>query len=65
MQMGTHDDLFVRNDVTLEKEQSWKKANLKFADNTKKGLASELKVKMDQHLDSGNMNMPKRGKEDL
>ena len=47
MQMGTHDDLFVRNDVTLEKEQSWKKANLKFADNTKKGLASELKVKMD------------------
>jgi len=65
MQMGTHDDLFVRNDVTLEKEQSWKKANLKFADNTKKGFASELKVKMDQHLDSGNMNMPKREKEDL
>ena len=65
MQMGTHDDLFVRNDVTLEKEQSWKKANLKFADNTKEGLASELKVKMDQHLDSGNMNMPKREKEDL
>ena len=65
MQMGTHDDLFVRNDVTLEKEHSWKKSNLKLSQKTKEGLASELKVKMDQHLDSGNMNMPKRGKEDL
>ena len=53
--MGTHDDLFVRNDVTLEKEQSWKKANLNLAEKTKQGLASELKVDMDQHLDSGNM----------
>ena len=65
MQMGTHDDLFVRNDVTLEKEHSWKKSNLKLSQKTKEGLATELKVKMDQHLDSGNMNMPKREKEDL
>ena len=63
MQMRTHDDLFVRNDVTLEKEQSWKKANLKLAEKTKQGLASELKVNMDQHLDSGKIKM--REKEDL
>ena len=63
MQMGTHDDLFVRNDVTLKKEQGWKKANLKLAEKTKEGLASELKVNMDQHLDSGKIKM--REKEDL
>ena len=63
MQMRTHDDLFVRNDVTLEKEQGWKKANLKLAGKTKEGLASELKVNTDQHLDSGKIKM--REKEDL
>ena len=63
MQMGTHDDLFVRNDVTLEKEHSWKKSNLKLSQKTKEGLASELKVNMDQHLDSGKIKM--REKEDL
>ena len=66
--MGTHDDFFVRKDVTLLKEEGWNKEVLKeeLADKVKEELASDLKVEVEQLLDSGKMNLPARGeREDL
>ena len=67
--MGTHDDFFVRNDVTLLKEEGWDKEALKeelVADKVKGELASDLKMEVEQLLDSGKVNLPARGeREDL
>ena len=66
--MGTHDDFFVRNDVALLKEEGWDKEALKekLADKVKEELASDLKVEVEQLLDSGKVNLPARGeREDL
>ena len=66
--MGTHDDFFVRTDVTLLKEEGWDKEALKekLADKVKEELASDLKVEVEQLLDSGKVNLPARGeREDL
>ena len=66
--MGTHDDFFVRNDVTLLKEEGWDKEALKeeLADKVKEELASDLKVEVEQLFDSGKVNLPAGGeREDL
>ena len=66
--MGTHDDFFVRTDVTLLKEEGWNKEALKekLSDMVKEELASDLKVEVEQLLDSGKVNLPARGeREDL
>ena len=67
-EMGTHDDFFVRTDVTLLKEEGWNKEALKekLSDMVKEELASDLKVEVEQLLDSGKVNLPARGeREDL
>ena len=66
--MGTHDDFFVRKDVTLLKEEGWNKEALKeeLADKVKEELVSDLNVEVEQLLDSGKVNLPARGeREDL
>ena len=65
--MGTHDDFFVRTDVTLLKEEGWDKEALKeeMADKVKEELASDLKVEVEQLLDSGKVNLPRGEREDL
>ena len=65
--MGTHDDFFVRTDVTLLKEEGWNKEALKekLSDMVKEELASDLKVEVEQLLDSGKVNLPRGEREDL
>ena len=65
--MGTRDDFFVRNDVPLLREEDWDKEAVKeeLTDKFKDELASDLKVNVEQLLDSGKVNFPSGEREDL
>ena len=69
-EMGTTDDLFVRNDVPLVKEEGWEggKEALKeeLAEKEIEELANDVTEELEHLLDSGKMGLMQKAKrEDL
>ena len=69
-EMGTTDDLFVRNDVPLVKEEGWdgKGETLKerLGENDMEELANDVTEELEHFLDSGKLGLvPNAKREDL
>ena len=68
-EMGTTDDLFVRNDVPLVKEEGWdseKALKEKLGENDMEELANDVTEELEHLLDSGKMGLlQKAEREDL